>query len=208
MNFLHGRYLVNKSSVPILKYLAITAHWIHRDKSTNGLQLCSTLIIFHYLWASHNGARLARIALHLLDWVGVTVKAHLSFVFLPFSTLRLHTQGGHWTLDNASLNDVFPKELEILLHPRKVEFNHKNNHVQSFPPIINICSNHVIKASTKITLVDDTGGFIACTSGPPSDPDNQTYKEAVAWPHGRGNRGWKQERVVQVNQGFEHDYTG
>ena len=54
-------------------YLAITAHWIHRDKSTNGLQLCSTLIVFQHPRGSHNGARLARIALHLLDRVGVTV---------------------------------------------------------------------------------------------------------------------------------------
>ena len=35
-------------------------------------------------------------------------------------------------------------------------------------------------AFTNIALVDDTGGFIASTSGPPSDPDNQTYEEAVA----------------------------
>ena len=110
-------------------YLAITAHWIHRDKSTNGLQLRSTLIAFHRLRGSHNGARLARIALHLLDRVGVTVKARLSFISLPFSTLCLRTQGGHWTLDNTSLNDAFLKELEILLRPREVEFNHKDNHI-------------------------------------------------------------------------------
>ncbi|EDR01888.1 uncharacterized protein LACBIDRAFT_310350 [Laccaria bicolor S238N-H82] len=30
-------------------YLAITTHWIHRDKSTKGLQLCSALIAFHCL---------------------------------------------------------------------------------------------------------------------------------------------------------------
>ena len=151
-------------------YLAITAHWIHRDKSTNGLQLRSPLIAFHHLRGSHHGARLARIALHLLDQVGVTVKAHLSFIFLAFSTLCLHAQGGHWTLDNASLNDAFLKELEILLCPRKVEFNHKDNHIRCFPQVTNICSNHVIEAFTKITLVDDTGGFIASTSGPPT-PD-------------------------------------
>jgi len=161
-------------------YLAITTHWIHREQATNGLQLHSTLIAFHHLWGSHNGARLARIALHLLDRVGITVKVRLSFVFLPFSTWCLHAQGGHWTLDNCSLNDAFLKELEILLCPCKVEFNHKDNHIRCFPHITNICSNHVIDAFTNIALVGDTGGFTASTSGPPSDPDNQSYEEAVA----------------------------
>jgi len=157
-------------------YLAITTHWIHREKATNGLQLRSTLITFHRLQGSHNGARLARIALHLLDQVGITVKVHLSFIFLPFSTCA---QGGHWTLDNCSLNDAFLKELEILLHPCEVEFNHKDNHIRCFPHVTNICSNHVIDSFTNIALVDDTGGFTASTSGPPSDPDNQSYEEAV-----------------------------
>ena len=161
-------------------YLAITAHWIHRDKSTNGLQLCSTLIAFHHLWGSHNGARLARITLHLFDWVGVTVKVRLSFTFLPFSALCLHAQGGHWTLNNALLNNAFLKELEILLRPCEVEFDHKDNHIRCFPHVTNICSNHVIKASTNISLEDDTGGFITSASQPPSAPDNQTYEEAVA----------------------------
>ncbi|KAF8224400.1 hypothetical protein L208DRAFT_1311726, partial [Tricholoma matsutake] len=30
-------------------YLAIIAHWIHRNQSTNGLQLHMTLITFHHL---------------------------------------------------------------------------------------------------------------------------------------------------------------
>ena len=115
-----------------------------------------------------------------MDRVGVTVKARLSFISLPFSALCLRTQGGHGTLDNASLNDAFLKELEILLRPREVEFNHKDNHIRCFPHVTNICSNHVIEAFTNIALVDDTGGFIASASGPPSDPDNQTYEEAVA----------------------------
>ena len=115
-----------------------------------------------------------------MDQVGVTVKVRLSFTFLPFSALCLRAQGGHWTLDNASLNDAFLKELEILLRPREVEFDHKDNHIRCFPHVTNICSNHVIEAFTNISLVDDTGGFIASASGPPSDPDNQTYEEAVA----------------------------
>jgi hypothetical protein len=88
-------------------------------------------------------------------------------------------QGGHWTLDNASLNDAFLKELGILLRPHEVEFDHKENHIRCFPHVTNVCSTHVIEAFTNITLVDDTGEFIASASGPPSDPDTQTYEEAV-----------------------------
>jgi len=66
-------------------------------------------------------------------------------------------QGGHWTLNNALLNDTFLKELRILLCPHEVEFNHKENHIRCFPHVTNVCSNHVIEAFTNITLVDDTG---------------------------------------------------
>jgi hypothetical protein len=115
-----------------------------------------------------------------LDRVGITVKARTSFIFLVFSTLYLLAQVGHWTLDNASLNDAFLKELEILLRPREIEFNHKDNHIRCFPHVTNVCSNHVIEAFTNIALVDDTGEFIASAAGPPSDPDHQSYEEAVA----------------------------
>jgi len=72
------------------------------------------------------------------------------------------------------------KELEILLCPHEVEFNHKDNHIRCFPHITNLCSNQVIEAFTDVTLVDDTGGFITSASGPPGDPDDQSYEEAVA----------------------------
>ncbi|EDR00032.1 uncharacterized protein LACBIDRAFT_334520 [Laccaria bicolor S238N-H82] len=96
-----------------------------------------------------------------------------------FKVLKQELAGGHWTLDNCLLNNAFLKELEILLRPHDVEFNHKENHIQCFPHVTNICSTHVIEAFTNIALVDDTGGFITSASGPPSDPDNQTYEEAV-----------------------------
>ncbi|EDR13515.1 uncharacterized protein LACBIDRAFT_322500 [Laccaria bicolor S238N-H82] len=83
-----------------------------------------------------------------------------------FKVLKQELAGGHWTLDNCLLNDAFLRELELLLRPRDIKFNHKEN--------------HSIDAFTDITLVDDTGGFVASTSGPPSDPDNQSYEEAIA----------------------------
>ena len=55
-------------------YLAVTAHWIERDKSTHHLKLRAALIAFHRLRGSHNGPHLAKIVLHILDQVGVTSK--------------------------------------------------------------------------------------------------------------------------------------
>ena len=55
-------------------FLAITAHWISRDKVTQGLEYESSLIAFHNLQGSHSGERIARAVLPLLDRVGVTLK--------------------------------------------------------------------------------------------------------------------------------------
>ena len=94
--------------------------------------------------------------------------------------MLMSAQGGHWTLNNASLNDTFLKEYEIFLGPHNVDFSHKHHHIRCFPHVTNICSNHIFEAFTNVALVDDTGGFIASALGPPSDPDNQSYEDAVA----------------------------
>ena len=61
----------NQSRYP---YLAVTAHWIKRHESSRHLELRGALIAFHRLRGSHNGRRLARIVLHILDRVGITAK--------------------------------------------------------------------------------------------------------------------------------------
>jgi hypothetical protein len=66
------------------------------------------------------------------------------------------------------------------VHARDIPFCHKDNHIRCFPHVTNICSTHVIEAFTNTALVDDSGGFIASAAYPPSDPDSQTYEEAVA----------------------------
>jgi hypothetical protein len=55
-------------------YMAITAHWIARIKSTSSLQLKAALIAFHRLRVDHDGESLATTVLMLLDRAGVTVK--------------------------------------------------------------------------------------------------------------------------------------
>jgi hypothetical protein len=84
---------------------------------------------------------------------------------------------GHWTLDNASVNDTFMKELGVLLQARGIAFDSDDNRIMCFPHIINICVTHVIKSFTDIDLVDDEAVFNM--EPPPSNPAEQTYDEAV-----------------------------
>ena len=69
----------NQSRYP---YLAITGHWLSRTQGYS-LQLNAAVLAFHRLRGSHNGERLARIVVHLLDRVGITVKVSFYFVTLP-----------------------------------------------------------------------------------------------------------------------------
>jgi hypothetical protein len=54
--------------------LAVTVHWIEKDNSTGHLKLRAALIAFHRLRGSHNGPRLARIAVQILDQIEITAK--------------------------------------------------------------------------------------------------------------------------------------
>jgi hypothetical protein len=60
-------------------YLAITSHWIARDKATQRLELKRALLAFHRLHGSHDGKSMAEAALHLLDRAGITAKVRLLF---------------------------------------------------------------------------------------------------------------------------------
>jgi hypothetical protein len=55
-------------------YLAITAHWIARQKETGALKLKTALIAFHRIRGKHDGISLANVVLELLDRAGVTSK--------------------------------------------------------------------------------------------------------------------------------------
>ena len=48
-------------------YLAMTAHWIGRDKKTGTLSLKVALIAFHRLPSRHTGAEIAQAVLHVID---------------------------------------------------------------------------------------------------------------------------------------------
>lgn len=58
-------------------YLAITCHWISRDKSTRRLQLKRALLAFHRLCGGHDGKAMADAVLRLLDRAGITAQVCL-----------------------------------------------------------------------------------------------------------------------------------
>jgi hypothetical protein len=101
---------------------------------------------------------------------------------------------GHWTLDNASVNAVFMKELAKLLQDRGVDFDAVDNRIMCFPHIINICSTHVIKSfhtnsvDDEIETVDDDFETVFDVEPPPPPqtiPQNKpTRKQLSATPLG------------------------
>jgi hypothetical protein len=59
-------------------FLAVTSHWISRDKSTGSLSLRAALIGFQRLKKRHTGRNLARSILRILDRAEILPK-----VFVP-----------------------------------------------------------------------------------------------------------------------------
>ena len=162
----------NQSCYP---YLAVTAHWIERNKSSHHLKLWAALIAFHHLQGSHNGGHLVNIVFHILGRVGVTTKVCGLYLIIVIGAN--HGLGGSldpwqclckWYLYEGA-RSITPSSGHCL--------DSNNNRIMCFPHIINICVTHVIKSFTDIDLVDDKAVFN--TEPPPSDPVEQTYDEAV-----------------------------
>jgi hypothetical protein len=94
-------------------YLAMTAHWITRLKETGALQLWAALITFHHLCVGHDSKSLANIAIGLLDRAGHCQSKNTPPIWLMM--LLITFEIGHFTLDNASHNDMIMKEMKILV---------------------------------------------------------------------------------------------
>lgn len=73
----------------MMSYLALTAHWIATDGSSERLKLRSALIGFHRLKDSHTGINIAKAILHLLDRANVTLKVWVLYAIASISDLSL-----------------------------------------------------------------------------------------------------------------------
>ena len=82
---------------------------------------------------------------------------------------------GHWTLDNASNNETFMKELETLLRLRDIDFDYTDRRIMCFPHVINICCQHVINEFTNLDLIDAPEP----EELPPALVGTQSYDDAV-----------------------------
>ncbi|KAH8984653.1 hypothetical protein EDB86DRAFT_3084313 [Lactarius hatsudake] len=108
----------------------INTHWIAWD-ANNNLILKAALIGFHHLTGAHMGKNIAEAIMSLIVHACITSKI------------------GHFTLNNALKNAAAMKELQELLVEHEVTFHHLNNHIMCYPHIINICTTHIISASTQ-----------------------------------------------------------
>jgi hypothetical protein len=88
-------------------------------------------------------------------------------------------QIGHFTVDNASSNDMTMREVERHLHERDINFDVADRKVMCFGHVIDLSSGRVIDAFTNTRqLADENEDWSAPPA--PNVPSRQTYEEAVA----------------------------
>jgi len=74
-------------------------HWMGKNKTTEELQLNSVLLAFHCVKGTHDGKRLARIALNIINWAGVTENIWIPLPFtLPPANNPFRWAIGWWTV--------------------------------------------------------------------------------------------------------------
>lgn len=135
--------------------MAVTAHWIAREKHSLALVLKAALIAFHHIPGSHTGIFLAGEMIKLLDRAEVTENVSAYFHHMAYSDFA---QTGHFTLDNAGNNGTCMEELSSLLSARDVTFHPTAQRIPCFPHIINICVQHILHdyPTLDFTHVDDS----------------------------------------------------
>lgn len=68
---------------------------------------------------------------------------------------------GHWTLDNASMNEAFMYGLETGLSSRGIStpFNAKDRRIMCFPHVVSICTGHMVDEATTTKYSDSIDDF-------------------------------------------------
>ncbi|KAF5353589.1 hypothetical protein D9758_013794 [Tetrapyrgos nigripes] len=107
-------------------YMAVTVHYIVRAESGH-IELRSRLVAFRRIESSHTGANIAGIFMSVLKDLGA------------------QNSIGMITLDNASNNGTFVKELSDALHDLGIDFDINGNRVRCFPHVINIAVKFGLK---------------------------------------------------------------
>lgn len=68
---------------------------------------------------------------------------------------------GHWTLDNAAMNDTFMLGLELGLSLRNIStsFNAQDRRIMCFPHIVSICTGHMVDEATTTSYSDSIDDY-------------------------------------------------
>ncbi|KAJ8453438.1 hypothetical protein ONZ45_g19719 [Pleurotus djamor] len=118
-------------------YMGVTAHYIVRNIRDNHLEWKSHLIAFQIIEGDHTGVNIANHFLTILDKYGITHKL------------------GQITLDNASNNNTFLEELEVLLAERDIPFDHEGNRIRCFPHVVNLACDAFLDSIKKDAMPSD-----------------------------------------------------
>ena len=87
-------------------------------------------------------------------------------------------KAGHFTTDNASVNNTMMQEMERMYKEHDIDFDATDRQVMCYEHIVNLSSGRVVEEATSIAAVDLDEDW----SGPPPPnlPDQQSYDDAVA----------------------------
>ncbi|KAK7012539.1 ribonuclease H-like domain-containing protein [Favolaschia claudopus] len=153
----------------LASFLALSGHWLARDENGN-LVIRNRLLVFRVVEGKHDGKSLAKIVFDIFKKAGLL--KHL----------------GQITLDNATVNDAFMRELQLLLLAEfgdSVVFHPEGNRIRCFPHVINIGVTTVI-----VALTEDGARFEVLQTEDRSEmsyDELSRYADAVAEdPIGRG----------------------
>ena len=116
------------SNLKLTSFMAITAHFVARDERGN-LIVRSRLIAFRMVSGSHTGVNLAGTFFNILKEYGLLHKVRC-FQCLEVIGSITQVQTSQVTLDNASNNDTFMRELQRLFTEIGVPFDHEQNRIR------------------------------------------------------------------------------
>jgi hypothetical protein len=146
----------------LVPYDAITAHWIQTTpvKTPHGEQLQLTLqadlIAFIHLPGHHTGEHLKEVFVYAVDRLGIAHKVRVSLSVFSWVTL---SKSGHITMDSASNNDTFARELEEEFVKRGIEWGAAQNRIRLVTMLVQLfthqgirCCPHVVNIATRAVL--------------------------------------------------------
>ena len=109
-----------------------------------------TLIAFQHVGGKHDGERIARIVMNLLDRAEVTLKVRVNEAVITMHVSNVSLKVGHFTMDNATNNGTMMQALARLLEKCDVDFDPINHKIMCFAHIIDLTCGQVMQNIDKM----------------------------------------------------------